>query len=198
MFNKIISVNTHHTNFIEAINVVTKLILAIEGSEDIEVILDAIKIHDFKQKLFFCDEEGMPLDLKIAWKALGASTSKKEEKLILAKYTNSFYDHKKEKAVSEWIIFGLMQGHWPIYEKFKTLVDTQGLAEAKQILTLHQKAVSLSKTLEKEYPLEKRTKLNKKDLELFYINQCFLGYITSITDLEKFIKATTAFLKRHQ
>lgn len=198
MFNKIISVNTYQANFSEAIAVVSKLILTIEGSDDIDLILDAIKTYDFKQQIFFCDEEGMPLELTKAWKALVASTSKKEEKLIMTKYTNSYYDHKKEQTVSEWIIFGLMQGHWPIYKKFKTLTDTGNLDTAKQILTLHKEAVQLSKIIDQYFSSKQQSRFSKKNVLLLGVSRGFLGYKTSIEDLQQFIAEATAFLKTHQ
>lgn len=182
----------------ETIKVVASLILEIEGSDDINLIIKAIETHNFNQEAFFCNEEGMPRSLDSVWKALATIASNDQERQILKTYANSYYDHRKEKTVSEWIIFGLMQGHWPIYKKFKTLTDTGNLDTAKQILTLHKEAVQLSKIIDQYFSSKQQSRFSKKNVLLLGVSRGFLGYKTSIEDLQQFIAEATAFLKTHQ
>lgn len=197
MFNKIISINTHQSNFLEAITVVAKLILSIEGSDDIDLIIDAIKAHDFKHEFFFCDEEGMPLTIDSPWNNLAAVASNDKDKKILESYSNTSYDHKKEKTVSEWIIFILMQGQYTLYKNIKSLVDAGKIDKAKQILRLHKEAVELSIKIEQYFCSKKQTEFTKKDLDLFNISHGLLGYLSSVKDLQKVITDAEDFLKKH-
>lgn len=198
MLYKIIGISNHKNNTLKAIKIVGDLILAIHKVKDIQTILSAIKQHTFDQNLFFCNEEGLPAGLTTIWDNLQSLASSEKDKAILAKYSNSYYNHKEEQSVSEWIIFSLMQGHWPIYEKIKKLVDTDNFLEAKKILELHNKAVALSKQIDQTSITKTPNKLNKQDNGLLCTSGCFLGYKVSIKDLQQFISEATDFLKRHK
>lgn len=198
MFNKIIGINSYQLNFLKAIKTVSTLILKIHQYNDITHILNAIKNNTFEQEDYFCNEQGIPADLSVVWQTLLTLTPTEQDKKILTIYINTHYDHTMEKSVSEWIIFSLMRGHWPIYRNIKTLVDTGKIKEAEQILTLHKKAVVLSKMIIRINGTKNLSKLNKNDTGTLILSRAFLAYKINIPDLEKFINDATSFLKRHQ